>query len=220
MLALCSLGAIRVYQGNKAQQDVRVPGPSRVCGLCLEEAMSVLSPLAQQAWSRQRVRHLGESGRSPVVLKRSGSCCSCTGHLWLPQAQSSGPQLPRGTLSGVLQGNTGKPIPSRVCCPSAPGLPTTSAGHAMVSRLEACPGSPAGGREALWPPFPCGVLTYLPLPLKQALVSFLRSLVPCPPCICQALAALTAVSSLLLGCPGTASGVAGIVKLGSDKGFR
>lgn len=182
--------------------------------------MSVLSLLAQQAWSCQRVRHLGECGRSPVVLKPSGSCCSRGGHLWLPRTQSPGPQLPRGTLSGVSEGNTGKPIPSRVCCPSAPGLPTASAGHAMGSRLEACSGSPAGGSEALWPPFPCGVLTYLPSPLKQALVSFLRSWVPCPPCLCQALAGLAAVSSLLLGCPGTASGMAGIVKLGSDKGFR
>ena len=63
-------------------------------------------------------------------------------------------------------------------------------------------------------------LTYLPSPLKRPLVSLRCSHVPCPPCLCQALAGLTTASSLLLGCPGTASGMAGIVKLGSDKGFR
>lgn len=127
---------------------------------------------------------------------------------------------PKRHSQWALRTEPREPIPSRVCCPSAPGLPTTSAGRAMGSKLEAGPGSPAGGREALWPPFSLWVLTYLPSPLKQPLVSLRCSRVPCPPCLCQALAGLTTVSSLLLGCPGTASGMAGIVKLGSDKGFR
>lgn len=138
----------------------------------------------------------------------------------------------RSVLVGTLGGDILNSLPSRFDLPSLCSgcrphpscwAQPTFAGHAVASRLAAWPSSPVGGSAALWPPLPCGSLTYPPWPLRWALVSLL-----CPWCraapsllrLCRALAGLIAVSPLPVSCPATASGVCGKVKQRFDRGFR
>lgn len=118
------------------------------------EAMSVLSLLAQQAWSCQRGKAPGECGRSPVVLKPSGSCCSRGGHLWLPPDTEPWTTAPKRHTQWGLRREHREANSFPGLLSSAPWAADRFCWPCHGVQTEACSGSPAGGSEALGLPFP------------------------------------------------------------------